>query len=233
MPHPHPPPFVVVESEESRKVMANQIAETSSGRYAAQNAFFAAYLYEHEDLREYLLEPWFIDGMAKAGDCVKRQRKYAKTCFLKVDPNLNNCPIMLRHLTYPMFSNYLSTRVVEKGPDKGKVFALSKSSYDQARSALMYYYKRADVRPPEDMVSKMGQYLRGISRQNAARKAKEGDSSQEGKRKMDFAVFQRMCELMLAKKDGKYAFAHLFVVLEWNLMMRAENCADAHIHHIE
>lgn len=99
-----PPLFVVLASEESSQVMSNQIVEAASLQYATQNAFFASYLYGQKDICGYLLESWSIEGMWKAGDSVQNQR----VCFKKVDPNLNNCPIILANLTYPMFSNYLS-----------------------------------------------------------------------------------------------------------------------------
>ena len=86
---------------------------------------------------------------------------------------------------------------------------------------------------PISFQTNMRQLLAGLRREQAKRRVKDGDEKIEGKKKMDFAVYQKMCELMFARAGSCWIFAHLFLVLEWNLMMRAENCADAHVSHLD
>ena len=54
-----------------------------------------------------------------------------------------------------------------------------------------------------------------------------GLSIMEGKRKMSFQVYEKLCELLLERPNDE--FAHCFLVLEWNLMARSQNVVDSHV----
>jgi len=60
----------------------------------------------------------------------------------------------------------------------------------------------------------------------------DGDSGIIGKKKMDFKVYEKICELFLKEEGEEYLFARCFLTLEWNLMSRSKNIAHAHLFHI-
>jgi hypothetical protein len=60
----------------------------------------------------------------------------------------------------------------------------------------------------------------------------DGDSRIIGKKKMDFKVYKKMCELFMAEEGKEYLFARCFLTLEWNLMAKLESIVHAHFFHI-
>ena len=59
-----------------------------------------------------------------------------------------------------------------------------------------------------------------------------GDSLNQGKKRMGWKVYEVMCRLFLEGDDPEYSFAHCFLTLEWNLMLRSENVVDCHAENI-
>ena len=57
--------------------------------------------------------------------------------------------------------------------------------------------------------------------------------SEEGKKPMSFEVYKLMCRKMITSEADDAIFAHLFLVLEWNLMARSNNYKNMHLSHIE
>ncbi len=60
----------------------------------------------------------------------------------------------------------------------------------------------------------------------------DGDSGIIGKKKMDFKVYEKICNLFMKEEGEEYLFAHCFLTLEWNLMARSESIVHAHLFHI-
>ena len=50
---------------------------------------------------------------------------------------------------------------------------------------------------------------------------------------MNFDVYKLLCKKLLEMNSDEGVFAHLFLVLEWNLMARAPNCTNLRLGHIE
>ena len=111
-----------------KEVMGMCVDEKAKDCYANENADFALYLF-YSDLKEELLEEWFIDGLENAknvaGSNKKRQdtvmRKYAKSIMLEVHEDEDNCPIYLKKMGFEVYSEYLSARTPKKGKNKGKL----------------------------------------------------------------------------------------------------------------
>jgi hypothetical protein len=56
--------------------------------------------------------------------------------------------------------------------------------------------------------------MKGIKRHIAAKKMEDGDSGIVGKKKMDFKVYKKICELFMVEDGKKYLFARCFLTLE-------------------
>ncbi|KAL3771060.1 hypothetical protein ACHAWU_006437 [Discostella pseudostelligera] len=204
-----------------KQIMVQCVAPQSSEKYSGQNAGFVMYCFDSVELRDKLLEPWFIEGIT-AIERQFEQKRYAKECCQISSPEDDNCPLILSNLTFAIFSDYLSTRTRCKGKNRGEVMALSNSSYEQSQSALKHLYQMKQLK----------QFTQGIRRTVADKKKEQGDSMMIGKKKMDFKVYQKMCELFLEEEGEEFIFACCFLTLEWNLMARSENVVHAHMFHV-
>ena len=110
---------------------------------------------------------------------------------------------------------------------------LSKSSYGSLRSALAHLHKIAGQEIPSQFQQEMSTFTRGIKRKVTQEKLELGHSLEEGKKPMNFDVYKLMCRKMLQLNSDEGSFAHLFLVLEWNLMARASNCTNFRLGHLE
>ncbi len=52
------------------------------------------------------------------------------------------------------------------------------------------------------------------------------------RKRFDFKVYEKICELFLPEEGEEFLFARCFLMLEWNLMARFESIAHAHFFHI-
>jgi hypothetical protein len=110
--------------------------------------------------------------------------------------------------------------------------SLGVASYDQAKSALVHLYRMSKSDIPLDYADNLKIFMKGMKRTVAAKKMEDRDSGIMGKKKMDFKVYEKICELFLKEKPEEYLFAHCFLTLEWNLMSRSDNIVHAHLFHI-
>lgn len=65
-----------------KQIMAQCVAKQSADKYAGQNAGFAMFCYTSDELRDLLLEPWFIEGIDEINRTYDRKQN-AKKCCLK------------------------------------------------------------------------------------------------------------------------------------------------------
>jgi hypothetical protein len=77
-----------------------------------------------------------------------------------------------------------------------------------------------------DFAENLKMFMKGMKRME------NGDSGIVGKKKMDFKVYKKVCELFLKEEGEEFLFACCFLVLEWNLMSRSDNIVHAHLFHI-
>jgi len=83
------------------------------------------------------------------------------------------------------------------------------------------------------MCKELDVFMRALKKKIAKAKASSGESLEEGKRPMSFAVYQLMCQKLLESDTADALFAHTFLVLEWNLMARSHMVGDMDVAHIE
>jgi hypothetical protein len=226
-----PPLSPVRVTDAVKDIMGKIIAKASARNYARQNAHFALYCFESAELRDCLLEPWFVE---KLGECrnVSAQKKYAYKCFEIMSAEDDNCPFVLSELTFAHFSAFLSTRTRTRGKNKGQPNSLGIASFDQAKSALVHLFRMSKYKMLEQMSDKLKMFMKGLKRHVASKKMESGDSQIVGKRKMDFKVYEKICEQFLKEEGEEFLFARCFLTLEWNLMARSESIVTANFFHI-
>lgn len=218
------------QTERVKAIMGKCVAVNSTQKYAGQNSIFAEYCYDNDEYRD-LLEPWFLQTM-ESFDTPTKRLKYAKECMLAMNSDDDNCPFILSDLSFEQFSDYLDRRTSRRGKNKGKEDSLGMATIEQAKSALRNLYRFSKYEMSDSMDVLLKQYLSGKKRDIAEKKKISGDYARVGKAKMDFKVYEKLCELFLKEEGEEFIFARCFLALEWNLMARSENIVHANVLHI-
>ena len=112
---------------------------------------------------------------------------------------------------------------------------LSASSYESACSALSHLYTDAGLNKEAispELWKKLSSYKKGSRRMGASEKKDFGLKLSEGKRPLSYQAYKRLATLLFRSEKAEHIAAHAFLVLEWNLIARAENCVGAKIDHI-
>ena len=79
----------------------------------------------------------------------------------------------------------------------------------------------------------LSQFLSGMKIGVAYNKRESVASLDEGKKAMSFEVYKILCEEVYNLKGDAHLFAHIFLIMEWNLMARSDNCVNMHVQHIQ
>ena len=83
------------------------------------------------------------------------------------------------------------------------------------------------------MMKEMSQFMSGIQRTMVNNEIRRGESLNEGKIPRSFSVYENVCKILYEGDDDEYLFAHAFFTMEWNLMVRADNCVNVHVNHVQ
>ena len=78
----------------------------------------------------------------------------------------------------------------------------------------------------------MSTFMAGMVRTITSAKQKLGLKITEGKKRLSLKAYSLMARKLFGSECKEDIFAHLFLVLDWCLMKRAENCVNAKIKHI-
>ena len=145
-------------------------------------------------------------------------------------------PINFHSLTFTIVSRYLATfkRTIKKNGEIVEV-RLNSSAYDSACSALSHLYTesgldKSTVNP--GLWLKLSSYKKCSRRMLANQKKKFGLKLTERKKPLSFQVYKKLCEILFKSNKNSDIPAQTFLVLEWNLISRAENCLTANISQI-
>jgi len=106
------------------------------------------------------------------------------------------------------------------------------STASAIRSAIGWMYNLARVTACEEMKSDLSKLINGLKRNESAAKAFLGLKITTGKEPLTQEAFEFLAKKLFYSADKKDVFAHLFFVLDWCLMKRAENVDGAKINHI-
>ena len=158
----------MLQNNKVKEIMGKVVSAQSAKNYPFQNTAFSLYCYESDELRSLLLESWFVERLSqfsKASD----KKNYEKECLLACSPEDNNCPFILSNLTFPHFSNFLSTKTRLKGKKTGQQNPLGNASYDQAKSALVHLFWMSKYDMPVDLAAKLKMFIKGMKRHVAAK----------------------------------------------------------------
>ena len=187
----------------------------------------------NKDTEKYFHD-WIVEELYKADKKDmelqgNKNRKHLRAAFKQSIRNTTKdmCPIVLETLDFNTFSHFVTTRKKDNGS------ILSKSAYRAMQSSLMYLHKRARYEVDEDFRRDMSLFNKGMKRKVVKDKIEAGVSLEEGKKKMNINVFKLMCSKFAESGTEDAMFAHLYLILEWNLMARSDNCKILRLAHLE
>ncbi|KAL3769767.1 hypothetical protein ACHAWO_011295 [Cyclotella atomus] len=76
---------------------------------------------------------------------------------------------------------------------------------------------------------KIALYLKGTSRTTARERQKHGLRTSEGKDPMPYPAYVHLAKALSMSDKPEHTAAHLFLLLEWNMVSRSEAVVDQHI----
>ena len=119
--------------------------------------------------------------------------------------------------------------------DDGKVLVQVQQStavYEGIRSAITHVFTLCRVPMPEEMRKNLSTLVAGFERSGASETQALGMQINKGKKPMSLEAYELLSKELFQSGKKEDIFAHLFLVLDWCLMKRAENCVHAQIEHI-
>jgi hypothetical protein len=111
---------------------------------------------------------------------------------------------------------------------------LSASAYDNACSSLAFLFVECDCSKDYSPVSKnlwrkITLYKKGYHQESAKERSDLGLRTAEGKDPLPLACLIYLCKFLHCSNDPEHVAALLFLLIEWNLISRAENVVNAHV----
>lgn len=234
---------------DTRNVLNSRIASGSRDSYDAANIKLIIWLYDFENgMHRNLLQADLLVKMdaayekdeasvTKSGKKSKTRNYLRNTCrealhSIVVGDN-TTCPIKLEEMSFATIAQYLST-FQKKAKGTESMLRLSTSSYDGARSALAHLYTESGVEQNVNATTKhmwinFTSYKKGVTRIGVKEKMALGISTEEGKRPLPFEAYKLLAQILFESESQEHIAAHLFLLLEWNLMSRAEMVVGASI----
>ena len=106
------------------------------------------------------------------------------------------------------------------------------SSYESIRSAIGYIYKMSRISMPQHMQDHLRIFIAGKRRAGIKEKEELGLTINEGKKPLSQDAYELISKTFFFSEKKEHVFAHVFLVLDWTLMKRAENCVNCKVNHI-
>ena len=94
-------------------------------------------------------------------------------------------------------------------------------------------YRMSGATTPKEFKIVISQFMSGMKRTIASQKAESGESLDEGKKMISYEVWKKLFRLLFDGEGDEYAFNHLFLTLEWNLLAQSDNCLAMNENHVQ
>ena len=199
------------------RIRRNTIASNSRDVYQRSNSKFIVFL--HEDHPGILDEGFGLNGVGLFDEAVVRGK-------LK-DPKQDDPPLRFDQLTVQVFFEWLLTLRKQDG-SRPKI-----SAFNSHRAALFNLFRDYHVTMSQELVDEMRNHFKGLKRTLASEAADGNSEVRIGKDPLKFSLFKQMAAYSLKSGKSGHTFAHLFLIMCWNLMCRAGNAVSIWISHME
>ncbi len=244
---------------ETAAVMKERVASSTRDGYDGRNVSFMIWLFDSNEQYHNLLEPGILRKMVEAENkdsimLTKNQTRSKRRFYLRsvcrlaltsMNPGVMlTIPIKLDCLSFVIFTRFLSTFkksvTKRKSPETSATvedsatIRLSPSSYDGACSALAHLFTESGISKEEnettrELWTKLGAYKKGTRRLGVKEKGKMGLSTDEGKKPLSFSAYKYLAKVLFESSKPEHVAAHTFLIIEWNLISRAEFVVNSKI----
>ena len=111
---------------------------------------------------------------------------------------------------------------------------LGAGSFSAACSALAFVFTECGIEKDGTPVAKhlwkqIALYMKGTRRTGARERQALGLRTIEGKDPMPFVAYVRLASILARSLDPEHVAAHLFLLLDWNMVSCAENAVNSHM----
>lgn len=209
----------------------NSISLRTKKRYASTNFGFILWLYEHHPDK---LHPAIREELAAVPPNISsaQQMRDLRAIVNRWLDNMQRtsperCPVDMTQVSYELVASYMTSK--KKDDDK----YLSRGTYIGIRSSIIYLFTMSNLSPPPEFRDRMTTLLKGLKRMIVEQRVSAGETPEEGKDAMSFACLKLLCQKFFQGDKDEYHFAHLFLLLEWNLIARSNSVANLHINDFE
>ena len=94
-------------------------------------------------------------------------------------------------------------------------------------------YRMSGETMPKEFKIDLTNFMSEMKRMVASQKAESGESLDEGNKLMSYEVYKKLCELLFEGEGDAYAFTHVFLKLEWNLVTWSDKCLAMNVNHFQ
>jgi hypothetical protein len=234
---------------EVKEVMKHRLAKGTRANYERRLVNLMVWLYDNRDKYTTIINPSFCDKLdaANAADNARRtaanrpskKRDYIRDVCMDTLHNIDSSdastiPLNLSELTFTIFARYLCKfkRQVRHNEGVGVGIRLSPSSYDGECTALSYLYtecRKIKEETSRELWVKLAGYKKGSRRKGASERHHLGLKVTEGKKPLSLQGLKALARVLFRSEKPEYISAHTFLLMEWNLIARAENCVESNI----
>jgi hypothetical protein len=236
---------------DTMEVLNSRLSPNTRKNYRDHIIRFITWLFDHRKEFTGLLPPDFIDrleegairdqtSLTKTGLKKKRRthlREVARQRLLHLNAkNPSTHPIILTNLTFDVVSYYFfSQNKVTEDTAEGEYVTIrvGPATYDGMTSGLTFLFQECKVAKDvnekvREMWSELPRYKKGCHRKSAEEKRKLGIRN-TGKDPLPLQAYIFLAELLCKSDDAEHIAAHLFLLLDWNLISRADMIVHSNI----
>ena len=227
---------------DTEAIMKARVAKKTRKGYDGRNIQFMLWLFDSSDEKyRPLLQEILLQDMVEAHQkdsvtytkkgMLSKARTYVRNvCAAALaaitEGDESTLPVMLENLTFSVISRYLST-FTKKVKNSDATVRLTTSAYDGARSALAHLFKESGIdqdvnKSTKHLWKNFTAYKKGVRRIGVTEKMAIGVSTAEGKLPLPFAAYKFLAQILFESEKPEHIAAHTFLVLEWNLISRAD-----------
>jgi hypothetical protein len=132
----------------------------------------------------------------------------------------NEGELILNQMSIRMFQEFLIYEAEDVGISRLKLY----------RSSLFHLYIEREQLVPEELKKQLTAFYQGLGRIQASQKVKGTRKLKEGKSPLPFKLYQWIAAKLFESGE---TFAHLYLIISWNLMCRTVNTEQILLEHLE
>lgn len=204
------------------QIRRNMITADTRRIYLSSSAKFLFWLYTAKPAL--ILTPFRVQ-------VVQRHREISKKTIereisLHLEPSCP--PIDFSLFSIDVFMEWiLSIRQSADGTD-----AVAFGALNSHRSALFNLFRDYGIQFSVSQEKSLKEYFKGLKREMARSRGQSHARIETGKDPLQFKDLKIICSQLLRSGDREAIFAHLFLLLTWNLMCRSSNTVQLRYNHM-